>query len=461
VALLTTKLLHAFAVFIPSCYLHFIINLLGLSKKRLLVVLYAISTLFLAINFTPYFISGVEPKLHFRFYATAGRLYIFWIITYTFIACYGLYLLLKNFKPAITVKKYQIIYVLFASLIGFVGGATIYPLFYNIPLLPFGEYIIFLYPIIFTVAVLKHNLLDLNLVIRHTVVYSISVLLISLVYIITIFSLERIFRNVVGYQSLGLTLTTVVAIALLFTPIKNKVQSLVDKFYVTGAYQRLQKQLLESDKQKVVATLAAGLAHEIRNPLTAIKTFAEYLPDKFDDPKFRENFSRIVTTEVDKINSLVSQLLEFSKPLPLNITEANVHQLIDYTLGLLSAEMIRFSIKVDKSYAAESSSINADPNKLKHVFHNIIKNAIEAMPKGGTLQIHTFRVSEKLYIEVSDTGYGIKPKELKKIFNAFYTTKAHGTGLGLAIANSILADHGGNIIAKSTPGKGTTFTIIA
>jgi len=433
---------------------------LGIKSRKSLAASYIISFIFLAINFTPFFILDVEPKLQFRFYATAGWLYGVWVAAYSLIAGYGISLMVLNFKKVSTIKKYQIIYVLFASLIGFLGGATIYPLFYNIQLSPLGEHLIFLYPIIFAVAVLKHNLLDLDLTIRHTVVYSLTVALITLAYIVAIFILERLFRNVIGYQSFSITVITAIFIAILFTPLKNKIQALVDKIYVNGAYQRLQKELLESDKQKAIATLSAGLAHEVRNPLTAIKTFAKYLPKKFDDPKFRKNFSKIVTGEVDKINTLVSQLLEFSRPLPLSIAEVDMHQLIDYTIELLSAEMLRFKIKVNKNYAAKDRKINADPNKLKHVLHNIIKNAIEAMHNGGTLTIHTYIEDKKLHIEISDTGKGIKKKELKQIFLPFYTTKANGTGLGLAVTMSILNEHCGTIFAKSAPGEGATFAII-
>lgn len=458
-ALLSARLLHMPAVFIPACFLHFIINLLGIYKRKAIRVSYSLSILFLILSVTPYFISHVEPKLQFRFYATAGFLYIFWIAAYISIVGYGIYLMVKNYHLFSDVKKNQIIYVLSASLIGFAGGATIYPLFYNIDIAPFGEHIIFLYPVIFTIAVLKHNLLDLNVVIKRTIVYSVSLILITLLYLLTVLLTERLLRNVVGYQSLWSTIIAIVAIALLFTPLKNRVESIADRVYVRGAYKRLKKELLESDKRKAIAELAAGLAHEIRNPLTAIKTFAEYLPQKFDDPNFREDFSRIVSSEADKINSLISQLLEFAKPSALNISAIHIHELLDYNLKLLSSEMLKANVALVKHYGAENDIVNADSNKLKHVFLNIIKNSIEAMKSGGTLEVTTSRSGESFKIDITDTGAGIRPKDLGRIFEPFFSAKEKGTGLGLTIARSIIQEHGGAISVKSEMSRGSSFIV--
>ena len=459
-ALFTSRLLHSAAVFIPACYLHFIIRLLGIERKRPLQRAYALSIIFLIAAFTPYFVSGVEPKLNFNFYSTAGPLYSLWMLSYLGIAGYGIYLMLKNYSLSSSVKKTQIKYVLVASVIGFAGGLTIYPLFYNIFIAPVGEHIIFLYPVIFTIAVLKHNLLDLNIVIKRTIVYSISVILITLVYLIVVLLSERLLRNMVGYQSLSVTLIAAVVIALLFTPIKNRVQSIADRFYVNGAYHRFKKEFLESDRRKAMANLAAGMAHEIRNPLTAIKTFAEYLPEKYNDADFREKFSRIVTTEVDKIDSLISQLLEFAKPSVLKVSAVNIHDVLENTLNLLSGETIKFNIRVSKDYTKEKGIIYADANKLRHVFLNILKNAIESMQGGGELRVSTSCTEDRFRIEITDTGVGIKQKDLNRIFDPFYSLKEKGTGLGLAIAKSIVTEHGGSISVKSNPGSGTVFTLL-
>jgi signal transduction histidine kinase len=458
-ALITLKVLHSAAVFIPACYLEFIVNLLGIDKKRPIRIVYSFSIMFLLLSFLPSFILKVEPKLIFDYYATAGPFYFTWIIAYASVTSYGMYLMLKHYSRFSANKKNQTKYVFAASLIGFAGGATVYPLFYDIEILPVGEHIIFLYPIVFTIAVLKHNLMDINIVIKRAIVYSVSVIIITIVYLITVLLLERSLQHVVGYRSLWATVTAAIAIALLFNPLKNRIQRLTDRIYISGEYNRLKKELLESDKSKALANLAAGLAHEIRNPLTAIKTFSEYLPKKYNDKIFRENFSRIVSSEVSKINSLITQLLEFAKPSALCKKTVNIEKLLDYTLELLSGEMLKTGIKLDKRYEAKDPNIDADPNKMKHLFLNIIKNSIEAMCRGGVLTVKTYRKDNRFNIEITDTGEGIDNKDLNRIFEPFYSTKQKGAGLGLAIAQSIIAEHCGRISAKSTPGHGTVFTL--
>ena len=135
------------------------------------------------------------------------------------------------------------------------------------------------------------------------------------------------------------------------------------------------------------------------------------------------------------------------------------HQLLDYTLDILSAEILKNNIKIAKNYTADTSLIEVDSNKLKHVLFNIIRNAIEAMRYSGTLSINTLNRKDNFMIEVADTGCGIKKNDLKKIFQPFFSTKPKGTGLGLAVTESIIAEHNGNISAKSAINKGTTFTI--
>jgi signal transduction histidine kinase len=458
-ATISLYILHSAVILIPACYVHLIINLLDLDKPKTIKISYLICMIFLPLVYTPYFIDGVKAKLIFRFYANAGPLYILWITTYTLMVGYGMCLMIRHYKSSPLIRKIQIRYVLSASLIGFIGGSTIYPLFYDIPILPLGEHIIFLYPIIFSIAVLRHDALGLNIAIKKTIVYSVSIALITLTYLVIVLLSERFLRDFMGYQSYGITVAAAVIIALIFSPLKNKIQSIVETFYIRNAYQRMQKELIESDKSKALAQLAAGLAHEIRNPLTAIKTFCEYLPSRYNDKSFRDDFSQIVNDETEKINSLISRLLEFSKPSLLNITRCNIHETIDYTLNLLSAETLKSKINIVKNYDKTNNIIPADPVKLKHVFFNLIKNSLEALDRGGEIMISTNNKDGRFYIEITDNGCGIKNSDFNKVFEPFFSSKDNGTGLGLSISHTIITEHNGTILAKSAPGTGTTFTI--
>lgn len=461
-ALLTARLLHIGAVFIPSCYLYFITNISGIAKKKIVLICFVVSAIFSGLSFSPYFVKGVSAKLNFPYYGDAGPLYIFWIIAYFLITSYAFLLMLKAYPAADKLKKNQIRYVLLASLIGFAGAATIYPLWYDIPILPLGEHIIFLYPIILAYAILKHKLLDIEIFVRSAIIYSLLAGFITIVYLLTVMLAERIFKNIIGYQSLLATILSAIIIAIMFTPVKNRIQAFVDKLYIGGVRAQMQKefekfkaQLEQSDKMKAVATLAAGMAHEIRNPLTAIKTFTEYLPEKFNDAIFREKFSRIVGSEVERINSIVGELLEFAKPKKLDFKKTNVHNLLNDTLMLLSEQMIKDKITVNKDYGDFDPVILADSEKLRHTFFNVFKNAIESMKGAKRILTIRTRLNKDLIVEIEDTGCGMRKEEIDRACDPFFSTKKDGAGLGLSIAHSIIKEHNGNIEIKSTVGKGT------
>ncbi|MDD5487937.1 MAG: ATP-binding protein [Candidatus Omnitrophica bacterium] len=248
-------------------------------------------------------------------------------------------------------------------------------------------------------------------------------------------------------------------------PVKIKVQKTVDKYYFHNTIDqideeniRLRGELQKSEKLKAVSTLAAGMAHEIKNPLTAIKTFAEYLPVKGDNPEFRDKFSGIVITEVERINNIVKQLLEFSKPKELVPVPTDMNALIEETLSLLNNEMIKKDIRAIKELSP-LPMVNIDPPQMKQALLNLLLNAIDAMKSGGTLTVRTRIFDSKISISIEDTGCGIDKKDLKNIFDPFFTRKDEGSGLGLSVVHGIIDKHNGKIDVKSTLGTGTTFTL--
>ena len=149
----------------------------------------------------------------------------------------------------------------------------------------------------------------------------------------------------------------------------------------------LRQEVTQSERMKSIAILASGMAHEIKNPLTPIKTFSEQLPSRLDDKEFLLKFSKIINKEVDRIDSLVQELLNFAKPSPPQLKQINIHQLIEQTLDLLNNEIIRHKINLNTSFENKNILINIDPKQIKQALLNIFLNAIEAMPNGGTLTI--------------------------------------------------------------------------
>ena len=236
---------------------------------------------------------------------------------------------------------------------------------------------------------------------------------------------------------------------------------------------QLESDLQRSDRLAALGTLAAGLAHEIKNPLTSLLTFSRHLERKFDDQNFRERFGSVVPRELERINGIVERLLELARPARLSFSLVRLPELMERAAELYADQLADRHIEIVHEYARDVPPIQADKDALYRVFVNLVANALDAMPRGGRLIVRAGwvtggdplpparrRAANRVKVEVEDTGTGIEPSETDRIFNPFYTTRSGGTGLGLALAHKIVQDHGGRISFTSSPGRGTTFTIV-
>jgi nitrogen-specific signal transduction histidine kinase len=219
-----------------------------------------------------------------------------------------------------------------------------------------------------------------------------------------------------------------------------------------------------ADRLASLGTLTAGLAHEIRNPLVAIKTLIQLLPERMEDEEFRSHFLQIASDEVDRISSLVNELLEFARPSEPNFGLEDINTILDGMLLLVSTESKKKHIELIKECAGDLPRITVDGEQIKQVFLNVLLNAIEATPEGGEIVVKTRSFLKPggdpfVQVEFTDTGCGIAPESLEDIFTPFFTTKTQGSGLGLSISNQIIQDHKGYINVRSEIEKGSTFFI--
>ncbi len=223
----------------------------------------------------------------------------------------------------------------------------------------------------------------------------------------------------------------------------------------------LQKRINESEKLAAMGELAVGIAHEVRNPLGAIKTSAQFLEEKFGPEDIRYRFAKLIVREVERLDQLVERLLNFTRPGEKDFQYEDVNELVENSLTLAVLKVNDQRLVVDKHYEKGIPRLFADAKRLQQAFLNILLNAIDAMPGGGTLTVRTSLESENrsIKIELSDTGEGIPPHRLEKIFTPFFTTRRRGTGLGLAIVHQIISEHNGTIGVQSKVGEGTLFTI--
>jgi signal transduction histidine kinase len=219
----------------------------------------------------------------------------------------------------------------------------------------------------------------------------------------------------------------------------------------------LEHDLRRLDRLASIGTLAAGMAHEIKNALVAGKTFVASLLEKNQDTEL----VTIVRREMDRIDSIVSQMLKFASTPRPEFAAIHLHEVLDFSLRLVDPHFKGKSIALNRAFRASADIVEGDDYQLQQAFVNLFLNSLEAMPPHGTLTVGTGPSNDRnLRVTVTDTGSGISPEIIDRLFEPFFTTKPNGTGLGLPITRRIIYEHGGSISVESQPNKGATFTIL-
>jgi len=244
----------------------------------------------------------------------------------------------------------------------------------------------------------------------------------------------------------------------------------VDRLMLYEDLHRSHLLMKRTDRLKSLETIAGGFAHEIRNPLTSIKTFIQLAPERKDDPDFIRDFSRIVLDDVYRIERLIDEILDYARYMEPKLTEEDINDIVSSCLYFIDVKADSKGIKIEKELASDLPRVMLDRQQVKQVFLNLFLNALDAMGKaGGFLRVRTKLLNRPggrvwVQVETEDTGEGIPEGNLEHIFDPFFTTKHEsgeheGTGLGLTIVHQIVQEHRGEIEVRSVPGKGTTFLV--
>ncbi len=247
---------------------------------------------------------------------------------------------------------------------------------------------------------------------------------------------------------------------------KDAVRGIILTFQDITKVVEMEEQVRRQDRLATIGSLAAGIAHEIRNPLASLSGSIQVLRKDLDLKGDNQRLMDIVLREAERLNTIITDFLEFARPRASSLEEISLSSLVDETITLLRnnrnfREDIKITCDVDSSVI-----LQADPQMMRQVFWNLLINGCQAMPKGGEIRISATPVSrgsddaEWLRVTIADSGQGIAREDIDKIFYPFFTTKTGGTGLGLAIVYRIIEDHGGTIAVESEPGEGTQFSIM-
>ena len=237
---------------------------------------------------------------------------------------------------------------------------------------------------------------------------------------------------------------------------------MVDIFNEMAKNLKTQKEMDEyvahKDKLIMLGEFSAGIAHEIKNPLTSIKMLMQTEKEK-RDLLSHEDFE-VIEGEINRIDRIVGDFLAFARPTEAEQIAADLNDILNEVMSLIRKNIEQSGIRIEAELTAGLPRVTVSPDGIKQVFLNIALNAIQAMEQGGTLRITSTAGDKTIVISMTDTGPGISEEDLKHIFDPFFTTKKEGTGMGLAISDRIIREHGGHIQVETAPDKGTTMSII-
>lgn len=312
--------------------------------------------------------------------------------------------------------------------------------------------------------------MNIKAVFKNAMAYFFSTGLLSGLFVILVPAITKLSHDLVHVDPLYINLFAALVLAALFNPLRKKINGVLggscsntERTVLTCNDDSLYGSKAQTDRLASIGMMAATFAHEIRNPLTSLKTFAQLMPEKYNDADFRNTFSKIVEGEIEKIDGLISDLLDFSTDKQASrINNFDLVGLVDETVDYVKNkfDVERKSISAVKNYGNSRIDMTGDALKLKQAFENIISNGCHAMNGEGVLTVDIRPAGDNVGITVSDTGEGIPGEDIDRIFDPFVTSREMGVGLGLAISKRIIEDHGGGIAVNSKPDEGTTFTVL-
>ena len=387
---------------------------------------------------------------------------------YWVLLLYAFCFLVIEFFKSRGLKRNQLKYLIVGSLIGWVGPhGNFLSIIYRWDIYPYSNFALAVYPLVIGYAIVRYQLLDFNIIVKKGIIYSALLTTITFLYLISVRTSEQFFQNFLGYSSVWGSMSITLVVAVLFNPLKNNIQRVVDRIFVRGTTAEIAKQnallrlqVEQAERYKTMADLTSGIIKEIANPLKALKESDAELDRRMNEPAFFHTYAAREKQEIEKINSLLEHLTNYSNPAQVAAQETNIHKLLNETIGMMKADLTEKNIKLAKEFkAGDDVELKVDASQLRQAFSNIFTNAIEAMPEGGKLYVGTVEAEGFLRITIQDTGDGIKEEDVTRIYDPFFSRKEGHTGLGLSVTRGIIENHQGKIRVRSEAVWGTEFTV--
>ncbi|GMQ94978.1 MAG: hypothetical protein BMS9Abin13_088 [Patescibacteria group bacterium] len=459
-ALLWSKIFMAAAIFIPIFYFHFTVTFLGIEKTQKIFVwiAYILGLFFFILNFTPYFIASVTPKLSFAFWPNPGIFYHSFLAAWFLYVVYTTYLLYKEFRTKKSTRHDQLKYILIGMVVGYLGGITNYFLWYDIPIPPVGNILVSVYVIMVAYAILRHHLFSIKVIATELLIISLWVL----IFIRTLLS-ETLWEQLLN----GSLLVSMMVLGVFL------IQSVIREAKTREKIEHLAKQLKGENKRlrelsRQKSEFVSIASHQLKTPLTAIKGYASMLLEgsfgalteairEAVEKIYRSSQSLVVIVD----DFLIASNIEHGQ-IQYRFNTVKLKNLVEEVVSNLTSPAKKKGLAINvQAEDGDSYSVMADHGKIKQVLHSIIHNAINYTGKGFVnVSLSKNKESGKIRIAVSDSGAGIR----KDIMPRQKVTRQHEVRLGpdleLYAAKEIIKAHGGNIWVDSRgEGRGSTFFI--
>lgn len=463
-----SRALHVPAAFIPAAFLHFVQDLLKTSEGRRQLWLrwatYFAGVLFAVLSFHPQFVDSVMPKVGFPQFMEPGALYQWFFLFFLVSVSSTLILLLISVIKSLGFQKNQRGYVLSAYLFAYAGGGQVFLPVYDLPLSPYALYLIPLGHMLIAYAILRHSLLELQMVIRRSLVYSLVSAVLIAIYLGVLISTTYALQSLIKPASLLPAGLAAAAIAFLFEPLRRRIQARVDRLFLR---ERIDSLPLEV-RDEVLNLYSSGLTHELKTPLAHILSPAELaLLELKDVQEGKRTFDTVVPKVIGRLDYIIHQVLEASRRFEAMryVGEShgekeliNIAELVDRAIAQ-ARDLRRIPAPtISNDAPIELSSVYGQRKQLEIVVFNLIKNAIEA--NAQTITVQASRDERMVILKIKDDGTGIDASDLNQLFEPGFSRKGKlGSGIGLYLCRQIVERHSGSIKVEANTGSGATFVI--
>jgi len=452
------------SILLPVVFFHFVLLLTHDAARRLLIAGYLLAAILMGMNVMGV-LGSVRPQPPFHFYSSPLRFYGLYLFNFFAFVTYAHVLLIRRLLNVSDRAKNQLKFVLLGTSIAFCGGITTFFPVFNIPIFPYGIYVVPIYVFTISYAIFKHELMDMNVVIRKALLFSFVSAGLLAIYAGAVTFLARVFEGRQGSASAISSALAAIFITLLFNPLTSRIQRWINRRFPKV---RLDPELLQE--------AAGGFAHEMKRPLSRIslpaeltlvdlqqvKTGAKNLDDVY--PLIEQRMQYIIHQSQDA-GHMIEAIRELSSFSSAPFEAAAIQDLIQRTLSVEAELIVRFGARIDLQLPEDPLIVKGRARQLEIVFINVIKNALEAMDSLPTGQPRLLRIEgktedETIVLSFIDNGPGIMAGNAEKMFQPHFTTKgARGTGMGLYLSAQIIQAHGGSIEASTNRAQGACLTI--